>query len=405
MNKGEKMPKVSILMPACNVEKYLHECMDSVIKQTLKDIEIICIDDGSKDSTGEILDDYAKKDERVKVIHKVNTGYGHSMNVGLQNATGEYIGIVETDDYVDPDMFEKLYEAAKKYDADIVKSNYYTYVTNPEPKSTFYGVLEQFQKYDEVFEPLEFQEIYRVQPCIWTAVYRKEMLKEYGVWFNETPGASYQDTAFAFKAWTSAKRAVLVKDAFLHYRIDNANSSVKSTAKIFCICDEYNAMYDFLKKYPEKEEKLKKVVPRIKYGSYSWNYGRLTLEYKYHFLMRMKAELMDAREKGNLDKDLFNEAQWKNVTRILDDSDGFFRDSCKAVMKGQESAADLIEEYVRLREIEKQYVVLKKNQESLQEKYDNLDKNHKELKKQVNRYLPNRMKRFLKRILKKIKFR
>ena len=155
----------------------------------------------------------------------------------------------------------------------------------------------------------------------------------------------------------------------------------------------------------EKEEKLKKVVPRIKYGSYSWNYSRLTLEYKYHFLMRMKAELMDAREKGNLDKDLFNEAQWKNVTRILDDSDGFFRDSCKAVMKGQESAADLIEEYVRLREIEKQYVVLKKNQESLQEKYDNLDKNHKELKKQVNRYLPNRMKRFLKRILKKIKFR
>lgn len=93
-----KMAKVSILMPACNVEKFLKECMDSVVNQTLKDIEIICIDDGSRDSTGNILDEYAQKDNRIKVIHKANSGYGHSMNVGLQNATGEYIGIIETDD-------------------------------------------------------------------------------------------------------------------------------------------------------------------------------------------------------------------------------------------------------------------------------------------------------------------
>ena len=121
------MTKVSILMPACNVEKFLRECMDSVVGQTLKDIEIICIDDGSKDSTGDILDEYAEQDDRIKVIHKPNSGYGHSMNVGLQNATGEYVGIIETDDFADPDMFEKLYEVAKRTDADVVKSNYYTY--------------------------------------------------------------------------------------------------------------------------------------------------------------------------------------------------------------------------------------------------------------------------------------
>ena len=77
------MPKVSILMPACNVEKFLRECMDSVVNQTLEDIEIICIDDGSKDATGDILDEYAEKDSRIKVIHKPNSGYGHSMNVGM----------------------------------------------------------------------------------------------------------------------------------------------------------------------------------------------------------------------------------------------------------------------------------------------------------------------------------
>ena len=108
------MAKVSILMPACNVEKFLKECMDSVVNQTLKDIEIICIDDGSRDSTGNILDEYAQKDNRIKVIHKANSGYGHSMNVGLQNATGEYIGIIETDDFADLNMFDELYKAAKE---------------------------------------------------------------------------------------------------------------------------------------------------------------------------------------------------------------------------------------------------------------------------------------------------
>ena len=138
------MTKVSILMPACNVEKFLRECMDSVVGQTLKDIEIICIDDGSKDSTGDILDEYAEQDDRIKVIHKPNSGYGHSMNVGLQNATGEYVGIIETDDFADPDMFEKLYEVAKRTDADVVKSNYYTYVSQPEPKSELMEVLKNY---------------------------------------------------------------------------------------------------------------------------------------------------------------------------------------------------------------------------------------------------------------------
>ena len=140
------MPKVSILMPACNVENFLRECMDSVVNQTLKDIEIICLDDGSKDSTGNILDEYAAKDSRVKVIHKPNSGYGHSMNVGLDHATGEYIGIIETDDFADTEMFEKLYITAKENNADMIKSNYYKYKSKPEPRSTFLEVLKPYER-------------------------------------------------------------------------------------------------------------------------------------------------------------------------------------------------------------------------------------------------------------------
>ena len=101
-------PSVSILVPCYNVEKYIHQCMDSIISQTLKDIEIICINDGSKDNTLSILKEYADKDKRIVIIDKSNSGYGDSMNQGLKKANGEYIGIVESDDFVEPNMFETL---------------------------------------------------------------------------------------------------------------------------------------------------------------------------------------------------------------------------------------------------------------------------------------------------------
>ena len=112
------MSKVSVIIPVYNVEKYLPECLDSVIKQTLKDMEIICVDDGSTDSSGKIIDEYAAKDNRIVVIHKQNGGYGQSCNKGLDIAKGEYVAILEPDDFVDEHMYEDLYNAAKQYDGD-----------------------------------------------------------------------------------------------------------------------------------------------------------------------------------------------------------------------------------------------------------------------------------------------
>ncbi|MBC5740221.1 glycosyltransferase family 2 protein [Blautia sp. 2744] len=335
------MPKVSILMPACNVEKFLRECMDSVVNQTLEDIEIICIDDGSKDATGDILDEYAEKDSRIKVIHKPNSGYGHSMNVGIDNATGEYIGIVETDDFADLNMFEELYAVAKRCNADVVKSNYYTYVSHPEPQSTYFEVLKEYDLYDKVFKPVEHQDIFRVRPCIWSGIYRREMLLEKKVRFAETPGASYQDTGFAFKIWASAERAVLVKNAYLHYRTDNTNSSVKAAAKIYCLCDEFASIDAFILDNPEVKEKVEKLVVSLKYESYRWNLFRLALEYKYAFLLTMHKELVEAREKGLFDKSYFTDRAWENANRIVDDMDGYFDDTCRGELKKYGSVEEL----------------------------------------------------------------
>ena len=119
------MTKVSVLVPIYNVEKYLDECLASLAKQTLKDIEIICINDGSTDNSPKILQKYAKKYPNFIVINKQNSGYGDSMNKGLEKATGEYISIVESDDFIESDAFEKLYKLAHETKADIVKANYF----------------------------------------------------------------------------------------------------------------------------------------------------------------------------------------------------------------------------------------------------------------------------------------
>ncbi|MCQ2958500.1 MAG: glycosyltransferase, partial [Candidatus Gastranaerophilales bacterium] len=113
------MPEVSVIMPVYNTEKYLRECLDSIINQTLKDIEIICVDDGSKDDSGKILDEYAQKDNRIKVIHNKNQGAAPSRNQGISIAQGKYLSILDSDDIFDTNMLELLFNKAEQNDADI----------------------------------------------------------------------------------------------------------------------------------------------------------------------------------------------------------------------------------------------------------------------------------------------
>lgn len=120
-------PKVSVVVPIYGVEKYLHQCVDSILAQTLKDIEIILVDDGSKDKCPEIVDEYAKKDPRIVSVHQPNGGYGRAVNHGIELAKGEYIGIIESDDWIEPTMYEKLYQKAVETNSDITKSNFYVY--------------------------------------------------------------------------------------------------------------------------------------------------------------------------------------------------------------------------------------------------------------------------------------
>lgn len=314
-------PKVSILVPCYNVERFLPKCLESLVSQTLRDIEIICINDGSTDSTLSIIEEFKNRDNRIRVINKSNSGYGASMNQGLDFARGEYIGITESDDFASPSMYEKLYRVARKHDLDIAKSNFYNFYNGEDHKEE---VFKSFP-YKKVFDPVDVPHILALTPSIWAAVYRRSMIGDAGIRFNETPGASFQDTAFVIKCWFAARRAYLVPQAFLHYRNDNPNSSVKSSTKIYEICDEFASADAFMSSDLARRERFIAELNGHRFNTYRWNYNRIAEEYHMEFAARIKKDMLRAQEHGELLEEGFSPENWKWVQAILRDSEQFVR--------------------------------------------------------------------------------
>ena len=284
MEKQNTIPKVSVVVPCYNVEKYVAQCIESICAQTLKEIEIICVNDGSKDGTLAILQDFQKKDERISIIDKQNSGYGHSVNMGMAKAKGKYIGIVESDDFIEPEMYAELYRIAEINSLDVARCCYYEYHTcdNSNTKNCFHNVPK-----DVVFTPLEdnLAPFYQ-QPTVWINLYKKEWLDNNNIKFLETPGASYQDISFSFKVYCCAKRFMMIYAPYLHYRVDNPNSSINNKEKVFCVCDEWDEIKRFVKSRSDIYDKIKFIIPVVQMNNYKWNFNRLKKEYKYEFLKR-----------------------------------------------------------------------------------------------------------------------
>lgn len=306
-------PLVSLLIPIYNVERYLNECLDSARFQTLEDIEIICINDGSTDSSKDIIEEYMAQDSRFRLIDKENSGYGASMNQGLSAATGRYVGILESDDFFEPNSLELLYEAAEKHGAQVAKANFWFYWSAPAPKNELVELVTPSMA-GRLVDPQKETDIFYLKPSIWSALYRRDFLDEFGIRFLETPGASYQDAGFNFKVWANAQRVTYVCDPILHYRQDNEASSVNSPSKVYCVCDEYEEMDRFLAEHPEKSS-LKSVQERMKYDSYMWNYERLSESLKEEFIKRFSSEFAHDLDAGLVDLSLFE--PWKKEDLAL----------------------------------------------------------------------------------------
>ncbi len=307
-----KTPKISVLVPIYNVENYLNQCLESLVNQTLADIEIICINDGSTDSSAAIIQEFQKSDSRIKVIEKPNTGYGDSMNRGLKKAAGKYIAIVEPDDYINLNAFEKLYDYASTYDAEVVRANYYINKGNKDTKLAYVDLLDA----GRIINPRRHSWIFFQAPAVWSAIYKREFLSKHDIKFLTTPGASYQDTGFNFKVWANATRAYFTTEAFLHYRTDNESSSVNNPGKVMNVCYEYEEIEKYLKKHHLFEE-IGPLVEAAKFGAYYWNICRLSRKLLPEFIAKVKEEYQRVNQDGLLIRSYFPIATQWNLLQFM----------------------------------------------------------------------------------------
>lgn len=321
------MPKVSVLVPVYNVERYLSECLDSIVNQTLKDIEIICINDGSTDSSLSILEEYAKNDSRIKIIDKSNSGYGISMNIGLDNATGDYVGIIESDDFADLGMFETLYNMAVENKVDLVKSDWYCYWTKNNSDIKANAISKELS--NRVFSTKDEPFVLKMQPAIWSGIYKREFLKENDVRFLETPGASYQDTGFYFKAMMQAKSVIFTTEAFLHYRQDNLNSSVNNKNKVYCICDEYKEIERYIKANRHLVESFLEYSYACRYKAYDWTVYRIAEKFIPDFIDNFAREFKEIDKSEVLGKCFYSQVNKKDFDLLLNNTNKF----CKIFLR------------------------------------------------------------------------
>lgn len=320
------MAKVSLIIPAYNVEPYLVECMESVTRQTLHDLEIICINDGSQDGTLRILQEYAERDSRIIVIDKENGGYGIGMNIGLGKASGEYIGIVEPDDFVPLMMYEDLYQSAKKWDLDFIKADFYRFTRSSEGDMTlFYNHLSPNpQDYNTVFNPSEKPDALRYIMNTWSGIYKRSFLEEYHIRHNETPGASFQDNGFWFQTFIYAKRAMILDHPYYMNRRDNPNSSVSNPQKVYCMNVEYDYIRDILMRDKDLWTRFKGMYWFKKYNNYIATLRRIAPEMLWEYVQRFSAEFRRGLEKNELEKDVFTPFAWGRITLLTSDAEKFY---------------------------------------------------------------------------------
>jgi len=237
------LTKLSIIVPVYNVEKYLPKCLESLIKQTLKDIEIICVNDGSMDNSLAILKEFASKDSRIRIIDNQHQGVAKTRNTGIEQSTGEYIGFVDSDDYIDIDFFEKLYNSATKSNSDIA-------IASILKHKNFFNIYNA--QYTKEETAITIQD--KIKLCedkkhfffyAWNKIYHSGFIKENNIKFSE--GQIYEDVMFAIKALYYSNKIISVYGTKYHY-IEHENSLTKYKDKTG------EKEHDLIKAYSELQE-------------------------------------------------------------------------------------------------------------------------------------------------------
>jgi glycosyltransferase involved in cell wall biosynthesis len=315
------------VVPICDVKRYLRQCLDSIVGQTLRDLEIILVDDGSTDGCAEIVDEYATKDKRVVAIHQPNGGVGRAYNVGIARATGEYIGLVESDDWIEPDMYELLYNAAKEHGTDLVKAPFYVHNSAIADAALRDVVNKAYASNQVLFDLAEDapRGIFTIEDCPlliayhcspWSYLYRGDFIRQ--ISFVESPGASFQDAPFVAEVLCRATGIVVVPKPLVHWRIDldkRDSSSMGDGSNLLAILDRVQEQKMVLKSMG----KYAAIREAFYIGVFSVGFfflENIREKYKRRLFFGLRRLLLDLDEEGGFQGKYFSDLDRCHITQL-----------------------------------------------------------------------------------------
>ncbi len=219
--------KLTVIVPVYNTDKYLEQCLESIIQQTYSNLQIICINDGSTDDSNLILQKYEARDKRIQLINQENKGYGAAVNKGFELACGEYVTIVESDDFIDPFTYESMVHIANRCkDVEIIKFAYWDYFDNPDGTHTISPSLSsKVETHLYPFKIEQFPELLIYHPSIWSCIYRRDFLNKHTLKLVEAPGAGWSDNPFFFSSMILAGKIIWTNEKHYFYRRTNPECS------------------------------------------------------------------------------------------------------------------------------------------------------------------------------------
>lgn len=251
------MPKVSVIVPVYNVEEYLDKCLDSLVNQTLNDIEFIIVNDGTTDNSEQIILKYKEKyPSKIVYLKKENGGLSDARNFGMPYAKGDYIAFLDSDDYVELDTYEKLYNRAIQTDADMVECDFYWEYSDKKIHDTSANYKDESDMYANA------------RVVAWNKLYKKDLIINSGIKFPK--GLRYEDLEFFYKILPQLKKIELINEPLIHYvQRDDSITYVQNekTADIFAILDNIINYYKWINLYNEYNQELEYMYVRILFGS------------------------------------------------------------------------------------------------------------------------------------------
>lgn len=343
----ENQIKVSIIMPSLNVRNYIANAVQSAMDQTLREIEIICIDAGSDDGTWEFLSGLAKTDERIILRRSDVRSYGYQVNLGIDMARGEYIAVLETDDYAAPDMYERLYHTAHGQGCDYVKSDCMAYWIQYDGNRFFFKkrTIMPDNLYGKVIKPIEHPIVALEDWYLWSGIYKRDFLLRNNIRLSETPGAAFQDIGFLFQTNVCAKKALYLKEAYYRYCVDREGASSSLGKGLKFSYQEFSRLLESSRIVDKDDpDTLRLLYCRMAksftccYGEVSEGKNNIADDERIKYYAWFKEKLGHAIGKNLLNAQMLHEGIWNKLEFLLVSEDKYIQ----ALRENERSITDKI---------------------------------------------------------------